>query len=164
VSDDGDPRVIARAIVLRRLSASARSRADLATALGRRGIPDDVVLDVLDEFECAGLIDDVALAAALADSGVRHRGLQGAALRVALRRRGIPDDLARDAVVGSDEEVAALTARRLVERRLAGLSRLDDATVTRRLVALLVRRGHSPSAARRIVCEVLQERATVALG
>lgn len=164
MSDDGDPRVMARAIVLRRLSAAARSRADLATALARRGIPDDVATEVLDEFERVRLIDDAALAAVLADSGVRHRGLQGAALRVALRRRGIPDDLARDAVGECDGQVAATTARRLVERRLAGLSRFDDVAATRRLVGLLVRRGHSPSAAHRIVSEVLQERAAAALG
>jgi regulatory protein len=164
VTDNGDPRVLARAIVLRRLSAAARSRADLAAALSRRGIPDDVAAEVLDEFEGVGLIDDAALADSLAESGVRHRGLQGSALRVALRRRGIPDDLARTAVGHCDSQVAAMTARRLVERRLAGLSRLDDAAATRRLVGFLVRRGHSPSAAHRIVTQVIQDRAVGALG
>lgn len=164
MSDDGDPRVLARAIVLRRLSAAARSRADLAGALSRRGIPDDVATAVLDEFESSGLIDDAALAEALAESGVRHRGLQGSALRVALRRRGITDELARAAVGDCDAEAAAATARRLVERRAAGLSRLDDAVATRRLVGFLVRRGHPPAVAHRIVTEVLRERIVGALG
>lgn len=164
MSDDGDPRVLARAIVLRRLTAAARSRADLAAALTRRGIPDDAAAEVLDEFEKSGLIDDAALAESLAESGVRHRGLQGSALRVALRRRGITDELARTAVGECDSDAAVATARRLVERRAAGLSRLDDAVATRRLVGFLVRRGHAPATAHRIVSEVLRERTVSALG
>jgi regulatory protein len=164
VTDNGDPRVLARAIVLRRLSAAARSRADLAAALSRRGIPDDVAAEVLDEFEGVGLIDDAALAASLAESGARHRALHGPALRLALRRRGIPDELARSAVGERDPGDAEVAARRLVERRLAGLRGLEDAVVTRRLLGQLVRRGHSPARAQRVIAEVLREQAATALG
>ena len=155
----GDPRVIARAIVLRRLTAAARSRADLAKALRQRGIPDDVVGEVLDSFEAAGLIDDAALAATLAESGRRHRGLDGAALRLALRRRGIPDDLAYEAMAHTDIDLSRDSARRLVERRLAGMSRLDPETASRRLIGVLVRRGHSPATAAAIVRSVIGARA-----
>src|ERR1700759_4007431 len=48
----------ARALCLRLLTATARTRAELAGQLAKRGYPDDVSTRVLDGLADAGLIDD----------------------------------------------------------------------------------------------------------
>src|SRR5262249_23857501 len=58
----GDPESVARAICLRLLAQRARTRAELAQALRRRGVPDGAAGSVLDRFAEVGLIDDAALA------------------------------------------------------------------------------------------------------
>jgi regulatory protein len=62
----GDPESVARAICLQQLTQRARSRAELATVLRRRGVPDDAARTVLDRFVEVGLIDDESLAQNLA--------------------------------------------------------------------------------------------------
>src|SRR6266568_2269882 len=54
----GDPESVARAICLRLLTQRARSRAELAEALHRRGVPDDAASAVLTRYAEVGLIDD----------------------------------------------------------------------------------------------------------
>jgi regulatory protein len=53
--------------------------------------------------------------------------------------------------VDDDDERAA--ARRLVERKLPGMRRLDRATATRRLVAMLARKGYGGGLAAGVVRE-----------
>src|SRR5690242_9098299 len=87
----GDPESVARTICLRLLDRRARSRAELATALRKRGVPDDAATAVLDRFAVVGLIDDAALADTLAAAQHRGRGLAGRAVAVKLRQRGIAE-------------------------------------------------------------------------
>ena len=60
---DADPYAVARTIVLDQLTVRARSRAELATTLARRGVPDDVAVSVLDRMEEVRLVDDAAFTA-----------------------------------------------------------------------------------------------------
>jgi hypothetical protein len=53
----------AQGICLRLLTARPRSRAELADALRRRGIPDEVSEPVLDRLSEVGLVNDAAFAA-----------------------------------------------------------------------------------------------------
>src|SRR5579875_2228390 len=71
----GDPEASARIICLRLLDRRARSRAELAEALRKRGIPDDAASTVLDRLADVGLIDDGALAESMAAAQHRERGL-----------------------------------------------------------------------------------------
>ena len=69
-------------ICLRLLDQRARSRAELADALRRRGVPDDAATRVLDRFVEVGLIDDAALAAGFAGCAApRSAGWPGARSR-----------------------------------------------------------------------------------
>src|ERR1700742_3950956 len=52
----------ARALCLRLLTARARTRAELAGQLAKRGYPDDVSSRVLDRLAGVGLIDDTDFA------------------------------------------------------------------------------------------------------
>src|SRR5271165_1842528 len=55
---DADPEAVARQICLRMLSAAPRTQAQLATALRRRGVPEEAAAAVLARFAEVKLIDD----------------------------------------------------------------------------------------------------------
>src|SRR5574337_1234537 len=93
----------ARVLCLRLLTARARTRAELAGQLTKRGYPDDVSTRVLDRLTVARLVDD-------AECAERDRAER--LVRARLRRETLSD---------------------------------DDARVSRRLVAMLARRGYGQS-------------------
>ncbi|MEI2713415.1 MAG: RecX family transcriptional regulator [Nocardioides sp.] len=75
-----------------------------------------------------------------------------------MRRKGIDDEVARQALdqVGLDDQLEA--ARLLVRRKSRAVARLDTTTATRRLVAMLARKGYGSGLAYRVVKEELAER------
>lgn len=146
---------VARTIALRMLARRPCTRAELATAFARRGVPDDAAVTVLDRLTEVGLIDDAAFAAAWVGSRHAGRGLARRALATELRRRGVDEQSVREAVaeVSDDDEVAA--ARALVARRLPSLGRLTTDARARRLVGMLGRKGYGRGLAMRVVREAL---------
>ncbi|GJF31851.1 hypothetical protein KNE206_45510 [Kitasatospora sp. NE20-6] len=153
--EQADPATRARDICLRLLTGHARSRKQLADALRKREIPDDVADEVLSRYEEVGLIDDAAFAAAWVDSRHGNRGLARRALAQELRLRGVSGDHAEQALARVDAEDEAEAARALVERKLPGTRSLETQTRTRRLVAMLARRGYSEGLAYRVVRDAL---------
>jgi regulatory protein len=151
-----DPESVAREICLRQLTMAPRTRAQLADALRRRDVPDDVATAVLSRFTDVGLIDDEAFAQAWVQSRHAGRGLARRALAAELRHRGVADETVKDAVaaVGPEQEEAA--ARRLVARRLAATRGQDPAKRLRRLVGMLARKGYSSGVAYHVVKEALE--------
>jgi regulatory protein len=148
---------VARAIALRLLTSAARSRAQLAEAMARKDVPDEVAERVLDRFTEVGLIDDAEYARMLVRTRHAERGLSRRAIAVELRRRGIDDEVAGEAleqVDAADEETAA---RALVRRKLASTSGLDLQTRSRRTLAALGRRGYPPGLVARLVREELAQ-------
>src|SRR3954454_20843681 len=93
-----DPGSVARTICLNLLTAAPRSRGELATALRKRRVPDDVAAQVLDRLTDVNLIDDAAYAEAYVESRHRGRGLARSALRQELRRKGVDETVAAVAV------------------------------------------------------------------
>jgi len=154
--DADDPEARARQVCLRLLTLAPRTRAQLADALRKRGIPDSVAAGVLGRYTDVGLIDDAAFARAWVESRHYSRGLAGRALRAELRQRGVGDDQIRDAIedLGPDAEVA--TARRLVERKLATTRGQPSEARIRRLAGMLARKGYPPGLAFRVVREALE--------
>ncbi len=151
----GDPDEVARIVCLRMLDRRARTRAELGTALRKRGVPDDAAARVLDRFAELGLIDDVALADGYALAQHRERGLAGRAVAAKLRQRGIADETVRGAVARIDRDSEVAAARRLAERRLRALAGLDPGVQARRLVGLLARKGYPAGLAHETVRAVL---------
>ena len=152
-----DPEAVARAICLRLLTQRARSRSELATALRKKGVPDDAAAAVLDRYAEVGLIDDAALATSLASAGHRERGLARRAVAVRLRQRGLDADDIGQALTGIDSASEREQALRLVRKRLPSMAGADPAARTRRLVGLLARKGYPPNVAYAVVREVLAE-------
>lgn len=151
----GDPESVARAICLRLLAQQARTRAELAQALRRRGVPDEAAGTVLDRFVEVGLIDDEALAESVVLTQHRERGLAARAVAVKLRQRGVPDSAVEAALGLIDPDSERAAARRLVARKLPALRALPPETCSRRLVGMLGRRGYSLSLAVDVVRDVM---------
>jgi regulatory protein len=148
---DADPAAVARAIALRQLTAGPRTRAQLATAMRRRGVPEDVAQSVLDRFEDVSLVDDQEFARQWVTTRHAGRGLARRALSYELRQRGVADDLVRGAVdeLTPADELAA--ARELVRRRAPSMRTDDPSRRSRRLAGMLARKGYSSSVALRAI-------------
>jgi regulatory protein len=153
----GDPEAVARAICLRLLDQRARSRAELATALAKRGVPEEPAARVLDRFVEVGLIDDAAFAESLAGAQHRERGLARRAIATKLRQLGIDDEVASAALTGIDGDSERQRAGELVQRRRRSLQGLPVDVQTRRLVGLLARKGYAPGLCYAVVREALAD-------
>jgi regulatory protein len=152
---DADTEAVARKILLDQLTGQARTRKELADKLAAKGVPDEVASRLLDRFTEVGLIDDEAFARAWIASRQPGKGLARRALAHELRRKGIDDEIAREALDEIDPEDELEVARVLVRRKLRSVASLDEVKATRRLVGMLARKGHSPGVAYRVVREEL---------
>jgi regulatory protein len=152
---DADPESVARTIALTMLERQPRTRAELARGMARRGVPEDAAAAVLDRFTDVGLIDDEAFAQAWVDSRHAGRGLGRRALSAELRRRGVDDAVAKEAVAPVSAEDEERAARALVERRLRAMTSVPYEAKIRRLVGMLARKGFGQGLALRVVRDVL---------
>ncbi|MCS0605754.1 recombination regulator RecX [Streptomyces sp. LP11] len=153
----GDPAERARAICLRLLTGTPRTRKQLADALRKREIPDEVAEEVLSRFEEVGLIDDGAFADAWVESRHHGRGLARRALARELRTKGVDSALIDEAVGQLDSEQEEETARDLVARKLRATRGLDRDKRLRRLAGMLARKGYPEGLALRVVRQALEE-------
>jgi regulatory protein len=140
----------ARALCLRLLTARARTRAELAGQLTKRGYPDDVSALVLDRLTAVGLVDDEDFAEQWVRSRRVNAGKGRRALASELRTKGIDDEVIAAALEDIDSDAERSRAEQLVADRLRR-ERLtddtDDVKVARRLVGMLARRGYGQSMA-----------------
>jgi len=159
--DDADPEQVARTILLRRLSASPRTRKELADDLRKRGVPDDVAQRVLHRFVEVGLIDDAQFARQWAESRQRTKGSASSVLRQELRAKGVGDDDVADALATINPEAERERAHQLARAKARSMSRLEPVVRERRLVSMLQRRGYSygvaSAAVRAVVGELVAE-------
>ncbi|MGW1894613.1 recombination regulator RecX [Streptomyces sp. NPDC002004] len=152
-----DPAERARAICLRLLTGTPRTRKQLADALRTRDIPEDVADEVLSRFEEVGLIDDGAFAGAWVESRHHGRGLARRALVQELRTKGVDSALIDEAVGRLDAEQEEATARELVARKLRSTRGLDRDKRLRRLAGMLARKGYPEGMALRVVRQALEQ-------
>jgi len=157
---EADPVAIAREICLRLLTDRARTRQELAQELARKGVPDEAASTVLDRFAEVGLVDDAAFAGQWVRSRHTYRGLGRRAIAVELRRKGVADGVAKEALAEVDTESEDRRARELIDRKLRSMA-VDTAdqraTAARRLVGMLARKGYGAGTAYRVVREALAE-------
>ncbi len=152
---DADAEAVARKILLDQLTGQARSRKELADKLKAKNVPPEIATRLLDRFAEVGLIDDDAFARAWVESRQPGKGLARRALAQELRRKGIDDEVAREALdeIAPDDEVES--ARVQVRRKLRSVRGLDQQVAVRRLTGMLARKGHSGAVAFRVVREEL---------
>ncbi|MGW8333212.1 recombination regulator RecX, partial [Streptomyces sp. NPDC055897] len=152
-----DPAERARAICLRLLTGTPRTRKQLADALKKREIPDEVAEEVLSRFEEVGLINDAAFADAWVESRHHGRGLARRALARELRTKGVDTTVIDEAVGQLDSDQEEDRARELVARKLRSTRGLDRDRRLRRLAGMLARKGYPEGMALRVVRQALQE-------
>ncbi|MDH2415850.1 regulatory protein RecX [Nocardioides sp. CER19] len=148
---DADAEAVARKILLDQLTGQARSRKELADKLAKRNVPDEIATGLLDRFEEVGLVDDQAFARLWTTSRQSSKGLARRALAQELRRKGVSEEVAREALDELDPADEEAAARSLVQRKLRSMSRFDDTTKARRLLGMLARKGYPSGLAMAVV-------------
>lgn len=137
---------------LRLLSVRPRSRRELRDRLLRAGFGPDEVEEELGRLEAVGLLDDERFARAVAEQQLLRRGAGARGALAALAARGVDRSTAESAltevaaaegVPGEEDRALALALERV--DRLGGL---PAERAYGRLVAFLLRRGHTPEVAR----------------
>ncbi len=151
-----DPEAAARQFCLRLLTLAPRTRAQLAEALRRRHIPDQVAEAVLDRFTEIGLIDDPAFARAWVESRHHGRGLSRRALSSELHRRGVADEDVHEAIELVDDDREAAMARKVIAGKVRATRGQPFATRIRKLMGALARKGYGAALAYRVVREALE--------
>lgn len=126
----------ALASALRMLARQPWSRAELESALARRGYGADAIAAALARLEQGGYLDDAQVADAVA-RGAERRQLGSRRVALTLRRRGVPRELAEQAVRASGqgdlERARAFLARRFPQG--VGASPRERQRATRLLLA-----------------------------
>jgi regulatory protein len=141
-------------LCLRLLTARARTRAELAGQLAKRGYPDDVSTRVLDRLADVGLVDDVDFAEQWVHSRRVNAGKGKRALAAELHTKGVDGDVITSVLSDINPDAERDRAEELVRKKLRRENLSDeaaDARVTRRLVAMLARRGFSQGMAYDVV-------------
>lgn len=141
----------ARALCLRLLTARSRTRAELAAQLAKRGYPDDIRNRVLERLAAVGLVDDTDFAEQWVSSRRANAGKSKRALAAELHTKGVDDEVITAVLGGIDAGAERARAEQLVRVRLRREALGDETKVSRRLVAMLARRGYSQS----VACEVV---------
>jgi SOS response regulatory protein OraA/RecX len=145
----------AHAAALRLLTTRARTRAELRERLEQRGFEAAAVAETLGRLERVGLVDDAALAEAVAE-GRAERGLDAPAIATELRDRGVDPALAeRAAQAAVPAEDRADRCRQVAQARLAQLAGLPAPTQLRRLATYLARRGYPPDLAESVARDLI---------
>ncbi len=140
------PYALDRAAAL--LSVRDASEHETAERLRRSGYPEEIVARVMQMLTRAGYVDDGRFAGNFVESrGARYgsRRLYGE-----LRRKGVSDETAREALEALAPEDEAASARKQAEKLLARKD-VSDPDVRRKAVQALVRRGYSWDVAREAV-------------
>jgi len=141
----------ARALCLRLLTARARTRAELAGQLAKRGYPDDVSTRVLDRLSDVGLVDDGGFAEQWVHSRRANAGKGKRALAAELHTKGVDNDVITSVLGGINPAAERGRAEELVRKKLRRENLSDELRVSRRLVAMLARRGFTQSMAYDVV-------------
>ncbi|WP_432543932.1 regulatory protein RecX [Kineococcus sp. SYSU DK002] len=144
-------------MALRQLTMAPRTRAQLAEKMAAREVPADIAVEVLDRFEEVGLVDDRAFAEGWVRSRSVGRGRR--ALAQELRRKGVDDETAQEALETVDHDTQTDAARDLVRRKLRSTVGLERAVRERRLFGMLTRRGFPTDVVLRVVREELDGQA-----
>ena len=143
----------AQTIALNALAPRAKSRGELASHLKRRGIEEDVAVEVLDRLEKSGLVNDLEFARAWASSRMRAKNLSKRVIANELREKGVTGDLIAIALDEIDSDLEYRAALELGMRKARSLARFDEDVRERRLISALQRKGFNFS----VISAVLKE-------
>ena len=148
--------VTAKEKALRLLTVRARSRDGLRRRLMQAGYEEAEVDQALDDLERVGLLDDRKFAEDMVSHRLRIGGYGSRAALGALRKEGIPREIAEQAVASTRWDDEEARAEEVAWTRAARLSSLPHEVAYRRLLGFLQRRGFDPDVARTVTNRVLE--------
>ena len=137
------------------LAVRWRSRRELERRLRGAGFDAEEVQAALDELQETGLVDDHRFARELVRQHADRRLSGDHAIRSALMRSGVAQDIAEESLPEAAEEQGR--AVRLAQSRASRMAGLASDVAYRRLFGLLLRRGYAPDVAREASRRALQE-------
>ncbi len=153
--ESSDPDSAVRAILLRRLSSTPRTRHELREDLNKRGADPDASERVLDRFEEVGLVDDVAFTRLWVESRHRSKALARPVLRRELQQRGVDADTIEQGLEDIDDEGEFQRAMSFAEGKARLRSGEELPAAVNRLAGQLARKGYSPNVCFTIARDVL---------
>jgi regulatory protein len=144
-----DAHLRAREVALRLLAGRPRSAAEIAERLARHRVPKPAIQAVVADLAADGLLDDLAFARAWIARRTSRSQYGARRIRWELRQKGVPpatidralNESATGSGVAQSEEQLALALIRSCARRYRSL---PPDRRTRRIAALLERRGFAP--------------------
>src|SRR5262249_30731633 len=144
-----DAQARARESALRLLAGRPRSAAEIGERLARGRVPKATIKAVVEGLAADGLLDDLAFARDWIARRTSRSQYGTRRIRVELRQKGVPAETIDRALsesgvdrgTGQDEEQLALTLIQSCARRYRSL---PPDQRTRRIAALLERRGFAP--------------------
>lgn len=139
---------------LRYLSYRPRSEQEIRRYLARREVGEEAAAEALARLQRQGFSDDSAFARFWVENREAFRPRGRYALRAELRLKGVEEQDIAAAVGELDEEKSA---QRAAQGALRRLSRQDEPTFRRRMLAYLQRRGFGYDVARRVTESLWRE-------
>ncbi|WP_062384767.1 regulatory protein RecX [Demequina iriomotensis] len=137
----------AREIALGVLTRAQRSSAQLREKLVERRVDAGLADEIVARYAEVGLIDDAGLAQTIVRTRHAERGQSRRAIRMELARKGFEDEDIAGALDQIDDEDERARAAELARRRWEQLASHPEDVRTRRVVAMLGRKGYPSSLA-----------------
>jgi regulatory protein len=142
------------------LAFRARSSAELARLLVRKGEPKELVARAVDRLQEQGLLDDAAFAQSFTRAKVLGARQSKRRVQQGLAKKGVARDVS-DAAIATVFEEESVDQSAIVEaaarKKLRSLVRLEPAVRRRRLYAFLARRGYDADDVRKVMEAVGEE-------
>ncbi len=145
----------ARRIALNQLETRARSANELRRAMAKKLVPEDIIEELLGRLERVGLVDDAAFATALVNTRTKVARRGSRRIRAELREKGVPDELAEEALAGVDPQDELAAAMEFAAKKVRSMTALDPAVARRRLYGALARRGFGSDVVRQVTEDAL---------
>lgn len=127
----------------------------MSERLAKKGYSAEIAERVLDRLTEVGLVNDADFAQQWVHSRHTYSGKGKRALALELRRKGIGQEEATEALAQIDSEDERARATELVAKKLRTVSTDDRDRAVRRLVSMLARRGFPQGMAFEVVKEQL---------
>jgi regulatory protein len=144
--------------VLKKLRRRGLSEAEILAECLALDLTAHQANELLERLRELGYVDDRALAEQLRYSHYERKSQSRQVVARLMSTRKIPAEVIDEVLedIGSDDELSA--AREVAEKRASQMTSLDDATMERRLVGFLARRGYPGGVVRSVVGDIIRSR------
>ena len=126
---------------LRYLGYRSRSRAQMEEYLGGKDFPTETVAEVVETLSGYGYLDDGRYAKEYLESKLRDRPMGRMRIKMALKERGIGDDIIEEALSGYGEEAELANAVACLEKQVSLRKGKSPEIRRKQCYAALARRG-----------------------